>query len=412
MENKVFILFDDVDEPVAFIGCEDVIETVPAIFSRWSFQRVVPENPNGPFIKCERVEKGYRLSSPFMEKSSTLPDPLNVLCSLVVELCWASLRANPGRLCVHGAAVDFSGRLVLFPSARRAGKSTLTACLAAAGKPVFTDDFLSIEINENGQPLGLASGVAPRIRNPVPADISTNMSDYLERTVNITNRQYSYLQVGNKILAPRGASLPIGAIVLLQREDGISPSINPADKAEILKTVIVQNFSRAQNAGRILQVLHYLASTVELRVLRYSRAEDAVALLNKEFVTWPKDVQTNGLPSANDALLAEADLTDRPLQPALVADISYAQSESLVEYNVENALFLADSDGYAIHQLNEMSSAVWSVLAQPATFPEISDLFCDAFPDQPRKSIENDIRVLLEQFVQNGLVTPTQAQGC
>ena len=69
-------------------------------------------------------------------------DRVDAACSFIVDLIRAYIAAAPSLLCLHGAAAEFAGRLVVFPTPYRSGKSTLTAYLAAAGVRVYADDIL------------------------------------------------------------------------------------------------------------------------------------------------------------------------------------------------------------------------------------------------------------------------------
>ncbi|MCK4713423.1 MAG: hypothetical protein KAT26_11150, partial [Marinosulfonomonas sp.] len=176
---------DAILEYLQFEGLEATVElrvdqsfraALPTVFPNWP-HKILSISQTG-FASVTLESGKYTITSPFMEKPITFSDPANTLCALIVELAWARLRENPKHLCFHGAAVEFAGRLLIFPSTRRAGKSTLIVALAAAGKRVFTDDFLPLEIASDRQVLGVSSGIAPRLRLPVPAQIGRKAVNY------------------------------------------------------------------------------------------------------------------------------------------------------------------------------------------------------------------------------------------
>lgn len=138
MRQTVLLRFTGTAAPVELSGCPELRGYIRSILPHWPAEESrAREGCVPPFLTIDKADGKYRLSSVFMEREKSYRDLVDAVCSLVVELAWASLRSNPDWLCVHGAAVEFDGRLVLFPSARKAGKSTLTACLAAARNQIF-----------------------------------------------------------------------------------------------------------------------------------------------------------------------------------------------------------------------------------------------------------------------------------
>ncbi len=102
-------------------------------------------------------------------------DVVNGICDLIVELNWSRLRQKTELLCLHAAGVEMGEALLVLPSGRRAGKSTLTAELARRGHRVFSDDILALQLDANGVAIGLATGISPRLRLPLPAEATNRM---------------------------------------------------------------------------------------------------------------------------------------------------------------------------------------------------------------------------------------------
>lgn len=140
-----------------------------------------------------------------------LPSSAAVACSLVGELIGRRLDAEPALLGLHCGSVEINGQLVIFPESSKAGKSTLTAAFAAAGYRVFGDDVLGL--TEAGA--GVAMGVAPRLRMPLPSSFSSEFVDYVERHAGPENECYRFVIPAENALAHYNDSSPIGAIVLL-----------------------------------------------------------------------------------------------------------------------------------------------------------------------------------------------------
>ena len=408
MNSPIHLKFCDTDGPVALNGCADLLDAIRRVIPHWRFATLAPDaSQTEPFLRISKSADGFELYSPFLSRTKRYTDTVDVMCSLIYELAWSTLRANPEWLCVHGAAIEFSGRLVLFPNTRRAGKSTLTACLAAKGRRIFTDDFLPIDLDANGVPNGIACGAKPRLRLPVPAEFSPELRSFLEDEMALSGHQYGYLGDYKISLAKHGDRLPFGAIVLLERVEGASPELITASKADVLRRIIIQNFSRAQDARRILQVLHFIASSVPLYTLRYSNAEEAASLLASEFTDWPA-------PKAPDFGIAASGsqtdvLRDPPAGATADFNLAIVRSDPVTELTVDNEVFLVDEKGYAIHHLDSISGAIWSVLEKPVLLTEVVEMFQAAFPDQPAQNVSDDISGVVRRMVSIGLVRQADA---
>lgn len=99
-----------------------------------------------------------------IDREYHLPSPASAACSLVGDLISQRLAGEPELLGLHCGSVEVNGRLVLFPESSKAGKSTLTVAFAAAGYRIFGDDVLGLTAHGEG----VAMGVAPRLRLPLP----------------------------------------------------------------------------------------------------------------------------------------------------------------------------------------------------------------------------------------------------
>ncbi len=67
-------------------------------------------------------------------------------------------------------------------------------------------------------------------------------------------------------------------------------------------------------------------------------------------------------------------------------------------------MFLADGQGATIHYLNPIGAAIWSLLAEPMTADEITNLLMTAFPDLERGSIESDLHSLIDELLSRNLL--------
>ncbi|MCP5088272.1 MAG: PqqD family peptide modification chaperone [Rhodobacteraceae bacterium] len=403
--EKLLVAFVGTDGPVDLTGCPQVYELLPELFKNWPFERVkVGNNPNNPVLKIQKSDNRYHLSSPLNDKSQSLKDPLNTACSLVAELAWARLRKQPDLLCFHGAAVEFGDQLVLFPNRRRAGKSTLTACLAARGHRVFTDDYLPLALDRQSGLDGIANGAAPRLRLPVPDEFSPSLKTFLKEHAGPANAQYLYLNLVGNLLAQHGERRPVSTIILLDRVDNAKPSLNDETELNILKRLIKQNFSRSMNPARILELLGCLTANSRLKTLRYSNAEEAAEILDQNFqvLSSPHTVGPIALPKSSRLKDIQADLHPTPEQ--FCADGRYRQADCVAEIAFQQESILASTRGARIHHVNATAKAIWSMLETPATTADLVRLFRDAFPDEPAAKLTKDLEQSIAEFARQGLL--------
>lgn len=205
---------------------------------------------------------------------------MSALCSFHFELIDWFIAENDNMLCLHCAAAQFNDGLVIFPTVVRSGKSTLSVHLAASGVRLFCDDVLPIEPSRNH---GLALGILPRIRLPLPSRTSAFFRNFINNHQGLHNQHYLYVNLPRYLLAPLGEALPIRGIVLLERKSKTQPRLQVADKADTLSEVIQQNFARQLPGTHILDRLHQIVSNAECFTLRYSTGKQAVALLQDNF---------------------------------------------------------------------------------------------------------------------------------
>ena len=110
------------------------------------------------------------------------------------------------------------GGLIVFPSTYRAGKSTLIAALAASGVRTHADDLMPLTQGE-----GVALGINPRLRRPLPANAPDRLLMFVARHAGPRDRRYQYLDLPAPLLSPHGERRPILRANLLFRGVEIGP---------------------------------------------------------------------------------------------------------------------------------------------------------------------------------------------
>lgn len=269
--------------PIVFDGCPELADAFCAILRGWYLS--ADTGGHSPIGTVRRDTLGFSWNSddtPVPEGWEVEP-PRNVmeaLCDLHFELIDWFLDVHPGHLCMHCAAAEFESGLVVFPSPTKAGKSTLTLQLAAAGHRIFCDDVLPLEPRFDH---GFALGIAPRIRLPLPAPIRDELGAFLKARTGLQDRYYHYVDLAEPELAPLGTTAPVAALVLLERQNSGPARIEAVSHGEMLKLIIGRNFADVVPAPDIFDRLHRLAGDIPRVRLVYSRGGDAVQLLQQEF---------------------------------------------------------------------------------------------------------------------------------
>ena len=391
-KNILHLSIEDLSRPITLIDCRDLIAHFPIIFPGWHFTEIA-EIAQPPILSLRYEEDRYILESDWLNKPLHRKDKVAAICALVSELVRAYVNDDVNLLCLHGAAADFSGKLVIFPNKYRAGKSLLSACLAVAGVRLFCDDALPINMAE-GQ--GIAPGLAPCLRVPLPNNLCAEYRLFIEANTVLKGRQYSYIDLSRGVLAKRNSHAPVGGFVLLEREEGVETVLESITEGEVLRQVVWQNFAREADAPRILECLSQIVAKAKRYRLRYDRTEDAVELLKETFKNWPEKAKV----SSSISQLSEQSNTDQ----VEIQRGGFLRKPDISVVTVDGEGFLADAGGAAIHHLNPVGSAIWTLLAEPTTLGEMVELLLVAFPEASREQVESDVGVLVNSLMSKNLL--------
>jgi len=387
------LTFDGLRRPVALIDCGELVEHFPLVFPGWRIKDS-PECKQSPILVIRREKSTYIVEADWLKQPIRRTDKVDAICALVAELVRAYVRNDDKLLCLHGAAAIFAGKLVVFPSQYRAGKSILSVCLAAKEVQLFCDDVLPISIADG---CGIAPGLAPRLRLPLPDNLRPKSRNFVESGTNLEGKQYLYLDLDNDRLAARGKRAPVGAFVLLERVEGSRPTLEEISEAEVLHQVVWQNFAREAEAPQILDRLGRLVSSARRYRMHYDQAEDAVDLLKETFKDWPT-LARQGSP------VSAASTRNTAISPGAVPPDCYLRKPDISMVSVDGESFLADARGATIHHLNPVGSAIWTLLADPVTMADMTELLITAFPTVGRDQIQADMSTLIDTLMASNLL--------
>jgi len=379
----MLIAFSDTDFVVEVPDEREFLDALRGAAIGWPFAPV--EDGRLPVATIEAVGRAYRILSDDGEPVEV--SAVGAACSAIVDVVKGYVNQHPKRLCFHCASIEFNGRLVIFPSRYRAGKSTLAARLAVNRHVVFGDDVLPLA---EGDRDGIALGLAPRLRLPLPGNASEAFRRFVVRHAGPSDEFYQYLNLPNGGLAKGGSTLPLGAVVLLDRRPEGSVRIGRAGRSAALRALITRNFARGEPAGIVLDRLHAVMERLPLFVLQYSDLEDAVIALERVFSTWPPRIDELAVV---DEMPVAAESEDVSVYP--VADGSRLRQNPAIRLRaIDGELFLTDDEGLAIYHLNAVGAGLWNLLTAPTSETEAIEVLRGAFPDADPDVVARDVRTL------------------
>lgn len=387
------VVFEGLAAPLRLENAEPVLALLPEVMAGWPYRDQSADGSAMPFfsIRGEGRPGLFRCEWHVEERPVRQFDPVNAVCDAVSALSFALPAEDARLICLHAAAVEMGGRLVVFPNIRRAGKSTLSAALAMAGHRVFSDDVLPLAFTEASQAMGRALGIAPRLRLPLPDTAPQAFHDWVASVSGPLNRQYLYLTLPK--LPPHGAISPVGAFVILDRRDEPTGALLEQVQPDVaMDALLHQNFTRDRHSGDILQAMS--ATLLERPVFRltYSGLADAVSCLNDAFRQWPDELGLPGKSPERAFRLARFDA----LAPVVPLDgPPIRQRSGTTAERIGNTLYLADPDGLFIHRMDALATVIWAVLEEPTTPQDLQDILAEAFPETDPAQIAADVQRLL-----------------
>lgn len=403
--------FEGLDAPL-HVSQPDVLRPLlDPVLAALPYRQIAGDDPQATtaFASIGPADEGkWRLEAPLAVKPVTLHEPIDAICDLVVEMSWERLRSRPDLLCLHAAAIAFGDRLVVFPNARRAGKSLLTATLAKLGHVVFSDDFVPVAVDTEARTIcGLANGIAPRLRLPLPPHLPPDLAGWITARIGPANKRYGYLT--GITLPQAGTATPIGAVVLLDREEGrtFPAALEPVSDDDAIAALVLQNFGRQVHAGAILSVVAAIADSVPVFRLVYDDVAEAAALLHESPAL--ADLPAAAPPSARyPSTKVRAPVSgdfDAP-SPRFTADMRCVRIAGYVAVQTDEAIYLADPQGRAIHRCNALSALIWTLMEEPATLDEVVAVMQDIFADIPPTQLRADAQSALQFLLQHQLTMP------
>lgn len=282
----MLLSFDGIAAPVSLVGCEDLIESFSPLLKGWRFTEAQGP-PRPPVIAIRKIPEGYRVDAlsvvgnPENYESYKYRDRCLTVCCFFAKLLMAYVCDSASQMCLHGAGLEIGGKLVVFPTSGKGGKSTLSVHLVAAGARLFSDDVVPLTGTDN---TAVALGIAPRLRLPLSEQASPQFREFVRSHAALGDEQYQYVPPDDAYWAPLGEEAPVAALVALERLPRVHKAeLLPATKSEGLRFAIGEYFGEKIAASEILRRLHEVVQAVPCYRLRYAEGEQAVRLLLHRF---------------------------------------------------------------------------------------------------------------------------------
>ena len=340
----------------------------------------------------------WRVTPVGPEPAISFTDPVSAACCLGASLLKARMLEEQEVLCLHAAAVEIGGALVLMPNVYRAGKSLLSVALAAGGCRLFNDDVVLLDPHSKD---AIAPGIAPRLRLPLPTNLDPLSRSFIAEHGGPRGTHYLYLTPTTDLHAAPGERAAIHGFIMLNRQERGSAKLSEIGSGDVLRQLIWQNFARAGLAERILSSLSDIISSSQCLALSYSNIEDARQVLIEHFSG--SDLSggecTRVSIAGDDSFEGKSGMAEEIAEESIVAGV---QGAALKECFGERFLINADND--RILHLNETAAALWNLLAEPLPFGDVVETFSAAFPTVERQQLKHDLETIVAVMRMNGLV--------
>lgn len=388
------ITFADLSATVAVDARDPVLAILRRITRSWALAPATPGDEAQ--IVVRRSGDRVVIESPGDDETLLEPTAVSGACSLVLRIVQRSVADRPDLLCLHAGAVRIGDALVLLPSGRRAGKSTLLAHLAFRGAEVFADDVLPIERDTL---TAIAPGIACRLRTPLPTDIPPAFARFCTDRAGPRDTWYTFLDHPPATLAEAGRRAPISAIVLLQRGERGEGGLARIPPAAALEALLLQNFGVAGSASEILSALKRLSTTRPAFTLGYASLDRAADILLDAF-----GPDGTIAPSTWSAVPQRAVAGRRDAPYELDASTRRVRSVTARISRLDGTSFVADDATGTIVALAGVGPIIWELLEEPISITEIESALGDLYPDIPATRIARDTRSFLALLDEHGLL--------
>jgi hypothetical protein len=398
----MLIALDGLKAPISLHNCDEIVAPLSAVLGSWQF-RILGDRTaceTAAVISVFRGSRSYEISSPWLDEPIVEQTEVGAVFSLTAELARAFAEERPGLLCLHCAAVETDGRLILFPNGENAGKSTLATSLAARGLRLFADDVLAV--SETSQ-RGISLGIAPRLRLPLPQSAGISFHDFVESHRGPFDKEFLYLALPAAQSAQHGQTAPLGATVLLDRRRSAPVKLTPLERGRALRQLIIQNFSVGGTSVTTIDRLYSMIERGACYAFTYSNLDGAADFLSDRFsaahAPWRDDAMDQIKKKGGSEITVEVAYDSNRSWSA-----EFTQVPDVTLRAVDNDIFLVNSDDAAVFHLNAVAASLWHMLERPTTLATATDAVRKAFPGADARRVKRDVRSVFDALQQGRLI--------
>lgn len=380
----------------------ELINALRAVLPSWAFTREALSKDCEKSVDCvahvsmaSNAPLGFNVSSVFTDEPMQGLSTASTVCSLLADILETHIANSANPIALHAGAFVMGGKLIAVSGPRRAGKSTLISRLCAEPDvQIYCDDVLPI--NRRGE--GIALGVSPRLRLPLPKLVSPQFKQHVQKHLGPHDERYGYLCSAN--IAAHGTTHPLAALLILDRREPVTKAhFRQLDEDDALFYALQQNMGDFANPQDALLSTHALLGNVRCLRLVYHDLEDAVALLRQAF---DQGAELNpNLP----VLPAQAWQPETaPAAQPVPAEKVFARAPGAALRRIGNSTFLWQASENSVWRLNTVAEAIWALLETPGSAEELAEVLGEVFTQIPKARLERDIAGLLAVMQEEGFV--------
>ena len=280
-------------DPVLVENAEAVMPYLPYYLAGWTIAWAGGVAPRTPDIRIVEQPDGTFQVLSFGPGGAdfTFDNPYDAANGLAGGLISVFVGRNPRMICLHAGAARIDDGLVVVIGDSFAGKSSVALHLAVLGHRFFGDDQIGVTLDNPS--LGLCLGLMPKIRLPLPEDCGDPFREFVEGYSSMQGDDMAYLKLWEGEAGTFGDTVPVRALVFLDRKDSATgddgPRLHAASRPELVKTMIRTAFAPHVASHVLLVGLTRLAHAADSYHLTFSSSRDAAELLSSEFRGTPME---------------------------------------------------------------------------------------------------------------------------
>lgn len=394
----MLLKFDSLHQPVQLARGLKVLPHLMRVFAGWPYREVPKAGHSGALLNVMHDDGCYELEAPWLKNRLRFDDAAELAQGLATHVARAWFTEHPGLLWLEAAAAAFGDRIVVFVGGPRSGKSLLAASLAVSGNPIFADSILPVSPDEQQ---GMSLGMAPRMKLPLPEALQGPLRGLVEGQMDSGSDSVGYMRPGDGGLAPFGEMARIRAFVMLDRSASSAATLSPASSGKLLKRLLLNSFGEGMTADGLLENVGRVVGDTPCFRLAWSDPQEAVNALRARFATWRAPMAEDGdqvkNPSRNKS-------RRRPSGPRMPAGRRFRHRDGLTEQLVDADLFLVNPGGQTIYHLNGLGAGLWRLLDGTHGLEDVVTVLGEAFPNIDSTLIESDVKTLVGDLTDRGLL--------